>query len=65
MGKAGMKVSGKTTRWARPTEAARVMSVMAFWVVRGAERKEGEAWQAAMRRIGGMLGMGRGKEEVV
>jgi hypothetical protein len=48
-GKAGMKVSGNTTRFAA-LEWAWWMREMHFWVVFGAERKKGEAWQAAARR---------------
>lgn len=50
MGKAGMKLSGKTMRLALLVAAVR-MSEMAFWVVWVAERKAGEAWQAATRSL--------------
>jgi len=53
-GNAGMYVSGKTIRFAE-LEAARSIREMAFRVVRVAERKCGEAWQAATRMGPGMV----------
>jgi len=54
IGKAGMKDSGKAMRLARLVDADWI-ALSAFLVVSGAERKMGERWAMAARRVGGIV----------